>query len=776
MHGSFILETREIFDAAPYTVAQFLSETGQCLYIPPYQRAYSWDANKVKRLIADVAHGVEQLTKFQASICFIGSVIALRDLEYTTVDPIHRPMVPPRVMSIIDGQQRMTTLLLLTTVLHEEITTRANRLPKGGGEARDWCFNQAVDVTVRLTDTFEEDMRYGEGEFRFYPRMIRSYHDVWSRNKGEAQYESPIGYYLHQYAQYGRSQIGTQEYKHTPFLEGEAKDANAQAHKHLEGTRVIIRRALRQAVSPQRQAKEDEAELISAVAMAESKVLQEALFNSPFPEFVMEAAREDERIAALLRLIVFANYLLNRVTVAVVTSKHEDYGFDMFEALNTTGQPLTAIETFKPKAIKNEPVKEWHTSESYGHFDTIEKYLDAQGASSADKRQTATDNILIPFALLNDGYRLSKRLSEQRRYLRTSFDKEAGQAEKRVFLQALAQLTKFVSGPWADPSKLPECSDAELRNQAALCAQVLTEAKHNIVIAPLTRYYAAHRLEQDDIDGRAREFLTAVRACGAFFGLWRGAFGGTNGIDKVYRDLMDEPSASVDGLRFKRLGRPLTEVPPVEDMLSFLRQQLQEAGLAEKDRWVAKASEITVYKSSNQLTKLLLLAASNDSTPDQEKRGLIALGRRGLLSTLNLESWHDQAFSTIEHVAPQKTAPGWDAKLYDDNVVDVLGNLTLLPGVENSSAKQRPWPIKRLMFQALSATTVEEAERTLAQAAQEGIEIGDGAEAIIRRARHLPLVAALAQREEDWTVEFVQERSKRLCGMAWDSLAPWLGL
>ncbi|MFE2271087.1 DUF262 domain-containing protein [Streptomyces lavendulae] len=772
------METREIFDAAPYTVAQFLSETGQCLYIPPYQRAYSWEASKVKRLIADVAHGVDQITKFPASICFIGSVIALRDLQYTTVDPIHRPMVPPKVMSIIDGQQRMTTLLLLTTVLHEEISTRAHRLPKNGGDARDWCFNQAIDVTVRLTDTFEEDMRWGEDDFRFYPRMIRSFHDVWSRNKGEAQYESPIGYYLHQYGRYRRDESNWQDYKHSSFVEGEAQDANAQAHKHLELTRALIRRTLRQAVSMSRQAREDEAELPSGQAMAESGILQEALFNSPFPDYVIEAARDDDRIGTLLRLIVFANYLLNRVTVAVVTSKHEDYGFDMFEALNTTGQPLTAIETFKPKAIKNEPLKEWHESESYKHFDTIEKYLDAEGASSADKRQTATDNILIPFALLNDGNKLSKRLSEQRRYLRTAFDKEADQSERRVFLQALAQVTGFVSGPWAQPDKLPQCSDDELRNQAALCAQVLREAKHDIIVAPLTRYYASHRLAQDDIDDRARQFLTAVRACGAFYGLWRGAFGGTNGIDNVYRKLMLESASGNDGLRFMRFGRQLTEVPHVEDMLSFLRQHLQEEGLGEKERWVAKAAEVPVYQSSRQLTKLLLLAASNDSTPDRERPGLITPGRKDLLSTLSVQRWHDEAFATIEHVAPK--GPGateWESKLFEEaNTVHVLGNLTLLPRVENSSARQRSWAIKRLMFQALSATTVEEAEKTLARAAHEGIEIGEGAEAIIRRARHLPLVAALAEREEDWTVDFVRERSKRLAGLAWDSLAPWLGL
>ncbi|GGV54106.1 hypothetical protein GCM10010293_67820 [Streptomyces griseoflavus] len=770
------METREIFDAAPRAVAEFLSETGQGLYIPPYQRAYSWEPAKVKRLIADVSHGLEQTAEFEDSICFLGTVIALRDLQYTTVEPIDRPMVPPKVMTIIDGQQRLTTLLLLTTVLHEEISVRARRLPRNGGEARDWCYNQAIDVTSRLTDTFEEDMRYGEGDFRYYPRMVRSYHDVWSRDAGRAKYDSPIGYYLHQYGRYARDEESTKDYRHIPFAEGEAADANAQAHRGLEAIRTLLRRTLRNAVSTSRNAREDEVEILSAGAIGESSKLQEALFNSPFPASVVEAAKDDERIGSLLRLIVFANYLLNRVTVAVVTAKREDYGFDMFEALNTTGQPLTAIETFKPKAIQNEGLSSWNGSESYNYFDTVEKYLDR--SSSADQRQTATSNILIPFALLHDGTRLSKRLSEQRRYLRTAFDKEAGQAGRRTFLHSLAEVTRFVSGPWGAPGNLPEHSDDELHLQAELCLQVLREAKHDIVIAPLTRYFAAHQLStEEQIDKRAHEYLTAVRAVGAFFALWRGAFGGTHGIDNIYRKLMAH-DPQTNGARFARFGQKLTIVPPAEDMLRFLRQQLQSEGIAEKNQWVAKAAATPVYSSSRHLTKLLLLAASNDSAPDEERRGLVIRGRDGLLSTLNLDRWTDAGFSSIEHVAPQNAGVnGWDPKIYEDSAtIHVLGNLTLLPKVENSLASDRSWELKRLMFRALSAKTVEEAERTLALASHEGISLGDGAEAIIRRARHLPLVSSLAQRDEDWKEEFIRERSERLCSLAWDSLAPWLDL
>ncbi|MER6946545.1 DUF262 domain-containing HNH endonuclease family protein [Nonomuraea sp. NPDC000554] len=768
------METREIFDAAPLSVSQFLSETGQGLYIPPYQRAYSWESSKIKRLLSDVAHGLDQLTEFKDSICFLGTVIALRDMEYTTVDPMFRSQVPSKVMTIIDGQQRITTLLLLATVLHEEIKVRAEKLPQND-EASIWCYNQALDATGRLTDCYEEDMRYGE--HRYYPRLIRSYYDVWSRNKGEARYKSPIGYCLHMYGIYARSAEATKAYRHPPIDADKAGSVDLEAYKHLDRMRDQMRVILRRAVGSAALREEDIA-IPSGSDIGDSTNLQLALFNSEFPETVINSLCEDARISSLTRLIVFANYLLHRVTVAVVTAKREDYGFDMFEALNTTGQPLTAIETFKPRAIRAEGLDEWQNSESKQHFDTIEAYLDRESSSSADKRQTVTSSILLPFALFQDGSKLTKRLNNQRQYLRGVFDKDDDIETRRKVLAGLAQVVRFYEGPWANPPKLPVQADISLRKQAGLSLAVLRDGGHEIVVAPLARYFAAHRLgPQEDVEYTAQQFLLAARSCGAFYALWRGAFGGTNGIDGIYRSLM---TYTFDGMsrRFARFGSDLTEVPPVEKLQEFLREKLRSESIENREQWVARASLTPVYSASKPLTKLLLLAASRNSTPDTSIPGLVIRGKSGLLETLELEHWDDTAFATIEHVAPQ-TNPGdggWSSLLYDDaNMINRLGNLTLLPIVENSSASNRSWHLKKLMFRALSAVTVEEAEKMLQDAEAQGLLLGKGAD-VIREARYLPLVAAVAQRQEEWTPQFVHDRSERLSGLAWDSLAPWLGL
>lgn len=78
------------------------------------------------------------------------------------------------------------------------------------------------------------------------------------------------------------------------------------------------------------------------------------------------------------------------------------------------------------------------------------------------------------------------------------------------------------------------------------------------------------------------------------------------------------------------------------------------------------------------------------------------------------------------------------------------------------------------MYRALSAATVEEAEKLLSEAKAQGLELGKGAQDVVLSAGYLPLVSALGQRDDDWSVEFIQQRSERLAALAWDSLAPWL--
>ncbi len=106
--------------------------------------------------------------------------------------------------------------------------------------------------------------------------------------------------------------------------------------------------------------------------------------------------------------------------------------------------------------------------------------------------------------------------------------------------------------------------------------------------------------------------------------------------------------------------------------------------------------------------------------------------------------------------------------------VDRLGNLTLLPRVENSAVGNQSWKKKRLLYEVLSAPTVDEHSARLAAAKMEGIDVSENTEAIVQKAQYLPLVSAVCRVKGEWSTLLIDKRSRRIAELAWDELWKWL--
>jgi hypothetical protein len=181
-----------------------------------------------------------------------------------------------------------------------------------------------------------------------------------------------------------------------------------------------------------------------------------------------------------------------------------------------------------------------------------------------------------------------------------------------------------------------------------------------------------------------------------------------------------------------------------------------------------------MYAINTQLSRFLLLAAYDDSVPDGDT-GLIIRGRSGVSECLNYSSFEDERYLTLEHVAPSHLSTKWSSDLYSDKeVVDRLGNLVLAQPVINSSLSDRRWEEKRVLYLALSAQTPDDTVRILESSANNGITFAESTESLVGEARFMPHLAAVGQRAGDWDVDFINERSVRLLGAAWDRLWPWL--
>ncbi len=156
--------------------------------------------------------------------------------------------------------------------------------------------------------------------------------------------------------------------------------------------------------------------------------------------------------------------------------------------------------------------------------------------------------------------------------------------------------------------------------------------------------------------------------------------------------------------------------------------------------------------------------------------GLVELARPRTMPLLTIEQWRD--FATIEHVAPvDRGAHGWDAELYEDpDLIHQIGNLTLLPQVENSVIGNKPWSHKRAFYKLLAARTQTDLDARLAEARSVGLNVSNSTQRLLAASRVLPHVEAIASYNENWSANFVKKRSEQILDLAWDRIAPWVGL
>ncbi len=760
----------KIFTAEPRSLAEFLSTNDQGCFIPPYQRAYSWDEKDVARLFEDVVDGVRKVVLQESSLRFLGTVIAVDDKDVVPVDPPMDRDLPNLVMTIIDGQQRLSTLMVVNVLLHNALRTRLNTL---GTNAETADFTQIVEDNLDdLAKTFRFLGRGQETVYRYYPRLIRAYRDQWSRSRSNARYESPVTRLIWSYVEH--LEEGTDGGFTPSFPQGEDADSPALTTVSDYATAALEDVA----------AAEFEDIAFPPVGQLLSADLQSSGFwPYAFPDDVVSFINSaSDEVHQIVRLMAFGRYLNTRMAITLVTTSAEDYAFDMFEALNTTGQPLTAFETFRPKVVEAEGQSDYYSSPSNQHMREIERYLER--FKKAEDRQRATSSLLIPFALLDTGTRLPGGLSEQRKYLRLVYDRLPDMQAKREFTGKLGMMGAFLREGWDVPrgrDPLPRPGPAALSDPAAgFCFEALRSLNHDIVIAPLVRFYA--EAAETKTDQAYSDYEDAIKAIAAFSMLWRAARGGTTNVDAQYRAIMSGQRRVEAAFRMRDpdSGAAL-EMPGLSALKRSLWHLLGQTrvGLDEKEAWVNAASQQPIYSDNAKVARFILMTALHNSAPDPDAPGLVNGDGRGNLSLLNPTLWHDESIATIEHVAPESNTSGrWAEAIYDDDsrMVHQLGNLTLLPAFENDVIADRDWTHKRALFAIFAAQSGREAENRLEEARRLGLTESAAISRIVRNGgQELRLCQPIADYDGDWDGDFIRRRSRRLAELAWERCVEWLG-
>ena len=486
----------------------------------------------------------------------------------------------------------------------------------------------------------------------------------------------------------------------------------------------------------------------------------------------------------MVRLILFASYIMHRVVLTRVETNDENTAFDIFDSLNTTGQSLTAIETLKPRVILYEKNYShgYAGSESESAFESIDEHLTKKFGNSNDY-QKETKELIVSFANFLKGERVSKLLRTQRKYLRNKFneiERRGNKADARRFVSGLAELARFRHLIWSR-NGIENIVSADFGNsnvnQMRLCFRFILDMNTSLAIPPLARYWFELTLGNEDVD-----FLGVLQALTAFIILRRAATGNTANIDSDLRKIMAGSNSSVSKppLCIGLCGmNKLPNIVEFKQSLIYFLEKALRIDPFNKAAWVKRVSVNPLHKQSGTLTRFLLLAAADHSQPDDNRPGMWS--RSDAVQTderkyLTYQNWVDPKYSTVEHIAPESRSKnnGWDSQIYENfDAIHTLGNLTLLPQPENSSVGNSGWERKKLFYLALMESSIKERDQYVSDAKSAGIPFTKDFEQLLETGERLHILDPL-RKVQCWDESLVRERTINIAQLAWDKISPWL--
>jgi hypothetical protein len=764
-----MIDISKAFSQSSEPVAHFFQQPGVGYYIPLYQREYSWEAENVEQLMEDIVNGVKSLVQEDEeardrAIHFLGTVILFQESNpRLNIQPRDDRALPSRIDNVIDGQQRISTLAVLACVLLSQLSKLERKLP-----ATPVFEPLLTDIRAKrdlLLEICSVDIRRGTPTRK--PLILRGSVDGWTFDGSDAEnYASGISAYL---AATIRAHVNNKLYEL-------AKPTDKRVLRNVREMDVWINRILDPLPS-------DSGDYPKATEILKC-VPQEALWSytrDDLAALIKPASqlrsKDEKTLNSLVQLFAFLHYFTDRCCFTVIKPVSEEWAFDMFQSLNASGTPLTAIETFKPLVvnyISQEQVgklfKDTPTAEYFGRVDQL---ISDNGPTS--KKNKVTDEFLTAFALAHDGHPLSTQFSLQRRYLNDRFKSCDGQAGREEFVHQMADLATYWEKVIAfEPSNDLAIEglrdlDPQLKATASLGVLYLRDAGHKMATTVLSRFYA--QILRGKV-GAAKDFADAVRAVVAFYSLWRSAQS-NSGLDDVYRRLLRSGDADIGVLPMSAVHAD--SALNVESLKKYLLKSLGD--LKDRSLWLEKASTNLRYDMAKPVCKFALVVAAHDTIVDVSLPGLVKASHPGVHDALKPQNWASSDLKTLEHVAPLKGKGSWADDLYDSSErVQSVGNLTLLPGELNSSLGSQGWLVKHLYFRFLGESDAAKIADLENEAQSLGIQLNSNTVDLLRNAsykRHIePLTAMNAN--EIWNRKLVDDRAKRIAEILWDRLIPWL--
>ena len=764
-----MLDVNKEFRPDSKSIHDFFQEPGTGFYIPIYQREYSWDTENINQLMEDICYGVENLLQDENAVRFLGTIIRIRGGSIAE-DDSEAKAKPSRVDIVIDGQQRITTMSLLASLLYQRISCLESQL---SNESPFGDLSDAISIKLRtLEDLFSLDLRRGSPQRK--PILIRESVDKWTFEGADKDH------YRSSEASYVASIIRAVNDSGTRFPgipKSSDREKNARVRLNLRHMGIWLTR-VENAHSHSGSGKDEELNYPHAREII-ARIQEEELWDYERPDLKMRLTKESKGdivgdvslLCSLVQLFAFHHYLTARCYFSIIEPTTEEWAFDMFQSLNATGTPLTAIETFRPLVLNTirQENRTYSESPEEEHLSKVDRLF--QSVNSASGKDKLTNEFLTTFALANSGEKLQRRFSKQRLWLTKNYN---GSTDKVGFLRRMANVADY----WTDivdydrslraPIPHVESLGEDEKQLMTLCLLYLQDAGHRMAHSVLSRFYS--NVISQYCESSVTEFFQACKIVAAFFTIWRAAQGNA-GLDDVYRGLLRKPEMSWEGNE----GSLTSEV-----LSNWFWDELGSQGICSKSAWMERARRELRFDNAKQVCRFSLFISAHDSIPDKDCPGLMKVARAGECPLLQARYWIEDDLREIEHIAPKSpdTDSSWDESLYGaDQNYELIGNLTLLPPEINKTLSNRTWNAKWLCYRHLAENDSNRLEELRSLAKDCKIDLQEDSLERLKKSKVKHHVRSITEvgLNGKWDADLVEQRTRRICDIVWDRMSKWLG-
>ena len=671
---------------------------------------------------------------------------------------------------MVDGQQRISTIGLLAIQITEKLKTLSASLPNE--HPYSILTSQCSDTIDTLEKLYSVEVKR-DSQPPNKPKIIRQDQDRWTYNGDDDFYVSPVSCYVAHYIRERDSALartsihdtaGTRVIKNTDLI---AKWLTCFCGTEERDDGLV----------------ELDQQLLSNDAITTDRIQQHIL---GYVDHDLRAMLTGENgsipvneATCTYRVLLLSYYLLRRCGINRLQLSREEWGFDLFQSLNATGTPLTALETFLPQIMQAESSAgvEWSEAPSHKSFDTIADLF--EDVTNDVAKTSRTNELLRSFALVLKGCKLSNKFSVQRRWITREYEQNRSSiSAKRVFLQHMAHVAQFFRLGWymenyVDEDYIPSLEEHHEGALSSFLVQYLKDANSRMSAPILARFYSQAIRESDQLS----EFVRATQVCAAFFTLWRSARS-TSGLDNIYRRFFTGSTSPVHVAASNWMEAP---TPISADSLrDYLSGALLEAGIGSKNDWMQASAQVLRFTEVQKICRFILFVSGHDRVADETAPGLTKEGTQNVFPMLSRKQWNATDHKSLEHVAPRRppSEHGWDQEIYTDSKVDDIGNLLLVPPQVNSNLSNKEWQVKFLHYAHIGKRTAEDVESLTSQAESRGIVLSKQAVRALGRASFSGTIEPILTVGIDgqWDAELIDRRSQQIKDVAWSKLSSWLSL